>query len=315
MSNTMPNRKAFTRTLTELAQKDPSIFVVTSDARGSVTLDEFAQLLPNQFVEVGIAEQNEVGIAAGMASFGKKVFVCAPACFLSTRSLEQVKVDVIYSGNPVRVIGISGGVSYGALGFSHQSLHDFAVMRTFPNMVVIAPCDRFQTEAVTRWLVKHDVPAYVRMGRSPVPDIYTTADESFRFGKANLVRPGCDGTIIATGEMVAHAVDASRLLAGQGLQIRVLDMHTIKPIDREAILLAAQETGAILTLEEHSIFGGLGAAIAEITGQEFPVPLAIVGVADEIPVEGSANDVLNHYGMTGPSVAQRMMQLLQKRHS
>lgn len=315
MSNTIPNRKAFTRTLTVLAQKDPSIFVVTSDARGSVTLDEFAQLLPNQFVEVGIAEQNEVGIAAGMATFGKKVFVCAPACFLSTRSLEQVKVDVIYSGNPVRVIGISGGVSYGALGFSHQSLHDFAVMRTFPNMVVIAPSDRFQTEAVTRWLAEHDVPAYVRMGRSAVPDIYTTADESFRFGKANMVRPGSDGTIIATGEMVAHAVDAAMLLAGQGIQVRVLDMHTIKPIDREAILLAAKETGVILTLEEHSIFGGLGAAVAEITGQEYPVHLDIVGIADEIPVEGSAYDVLHHYGMTGPPVAQRMMQLLRKRHS
>ena len=171
MSNTVPNRKAFTQTLTELAQEDPSIFVVTSDARGSVTLDEFAQLFPNQFVEVGIAEQNEVGIAAGMASFGKKVFVCAPACFLSTRSLEQVKVDVIYSGNPVRVIGISGGVSYGALGFSHQSLHDFAVMRTFPNMVVIAPCDRFQPEAVPRWLATKVFGSGKRMWYVRVPTV------------------------------------------------------------------------------------------------------------------------------------------------
>ena len=157
---------------------------MTSDARGSVTLDQFAQALPDQFVEIGIAEQNEVGIAAGMANFGKRVFVCAPACFLSTRALEQVKVDVIYSETNVKIIGVSGGVSYGALGFSHQSLHDVAVMRTFPTMVVMIPSDRFQTEAMTQWMATSNSPAYVRMGRAAVPDIYRDAKESFTFGKS-----------------------------------------------------------------------------------------------------------------------------------
>ena len=310
MHNTIPNRKAFTETLTELARRDASIFVVTSDARGSVTLDEFARVLPEQFIEVGIAEQNEVGIAAGMASFGKRVFACAPASFLSTRSLEQVKVDVIYSGNPVRIIGISGGVSYGALGFSHQSLHDFAVMRTFPTMTVMAPCDRHQTEAMTQYLVAHDQPAYVRMGRGAVGDVYASNEESFTFGKANILCQGSDATIISTGEMVQRAIEAARILKQWSVQVRVIDMHTIKPLDTDTIIAAARETGRILTLEEHSIFGGLGSAVAEVIGQHCPVPIRILGIPDEIPVEGSADEVFFHYALDPHSVTKQVLDLI-----
>jgi transketolase len=315
MSNgkqSIPCRKAFTDTLIRLAADNPDIMVVTSDARGSVTLNDYANRYPEQFVEVGIAEQNEIGIAAGIASFGKKVFVCAPACFLSTRSLEQIKVDVVYSNNGVKVVGISGGVSYGALGFSHQSLHDIAVMRTFPNMSVIIPADRFQTEAITEWMTRTEGPVYVRMGRAAVPDVYTSADGSFTFGKANVLSPGSDITVIASGEMVEKALKASQILETDNVSMRVIDMHTIKPLDREVIVAAAKETKAIITVEEHSIFGGLGAAVAEVVVSEHPVPMKILGIPDEIPIEGESKDVFRHYNLTPEGIAKIAHQMLQK---
>ncbi|MBC8452469.1 MAG: transketolase family protein [Spirochaetes bacterium] len=313
MSKSIPCRKAFTNKLIELAAGNQDIIVVTSDARGSVTLNEYADKYPEQFVEVGIAEQNEVGIAAGIASFGKQVFVCAPACFLSARSLEQIKVDVVYSKNNVKIVGISGGISYGALGFTHQSLHDIAVMRTFPDLAVILPADRFQTEAVTEWLAKADCPAYVRVGRAAVPDVYSKADGSFTLGKANILKNGSDVTAIAAGEMVAKALAAADMLFSKGISVRVLDMHTIKPLDRDAIVAAARETGAIVTLEEHSIFGGLGAAVAEVAAEEYPVPMRILGIPDEIPVEGEAVDVFRHYGLTPGGIAGEIQKLITRK--
>jgi len=308
--STIPCRKAFTDTITELASGDPSIMVVTSDARGSVTLTDYAVKHPDQFVEVGIAEQNEVGIAAGMATFGKRPFVCAPACFLSARSLEQVKVDVVYSQTNVKIIGISGGVSYGALGYSHQSLHDIAVTRTFPGMDVIIPSDRYQTEAITRWLAESDHPAYVRMGRGAVKDIYTESDGSFTYGKANVLAEGEDVTIIAVGETVSRAVEAAALLRNDGISARVLDMATIKPIDRDEILRAAEQTRGIVSVEEHSIFGGLGSAIAEIVIQEHPVPMRIMGIPDEITVEGESDEIFSYYGITAEGIRDQVLSIV-----
>jgi len=313
MNNTIPCRKAFTRKITELAQQDSSIIVVTSDARGSVTLNDYARVLPEQFVEVGIAEQNEVGIAAGMATFGKRVFVCAPACFLSARSLEQVKIDVVYTHTNVKIVGISGGISYGALGFSHQSLHDIAVMRTFPGMTVLLPSDRFQTAQMTQWLASNDHPAYIRMGRAAVPDIYTDEQSSFTFGQANMVKDGDQLTIIAAGEMVHKAMMAAELLAHEQIAVRVLDMHTIKPLDTKSIIRAAQETGAILTLEEHSIFGGLGSAVAEVLIQHNPVPMKILGIPDEIPVEGESAEVFAYYGLDPAGIVLQVKALIAKK--
>ncbi|WP_319477966.1 transketolase C-terminal domain-containing protein [Marispirochaeta aestuarii] len=312
MSKNVPCRKAFTARITELARKNPDIIVVTSDARGSVTLDQYAEELPDQFVEVGIAEQNEIGIAAGMATFGKQVFVCAPACFLSARSLEQIKVDVAYTGTNVKIVGISGGISYGALGYSHHSLHDIAVMRTFPEFAVILPSDQHQTVAITDWMSTNSKTAYIRMGRGAVPDVYEGSEGSFQFGKANTLRQGTDLTMIATGEMVKKAVDAADQLASEGVLARVLDMHTIKPIDREAILSAARETGAIITVEEHSIFGGLGGAVAEIVVQEEPVPMRILGIPDEFTVVGESADVFAYYGLTPAGLAKEA-RAIQKR--
>ncbi len=307
---TIPCRKAFTQTITELAKQDPSIMVITSDARGSVTLGDYAKELPDQFVEVGIAEQNEVGIAAGMATFGKRPFVCAPACFLSARSLEQVKVDVVYSKTNVKIIGISGGVSYGALGYSHQSLHDIAVTRTFPGMDVIIPSDRYQSEAITEWLAQSDTPAYVRMGRGAVADVYSQSKGSFTYGKANVLTEGDDITIIAAGETVIRALEASELLKAEGVSARVLDMATIKPIDREAILKAAKETKGIVSVEEHSIFGGLGSAVAEIVIQENPVPMRIIGIPDEITIEGESADIFNYYGLNAEGIREQALSIL-----
>ncbi|MBR7048443.1 MAG: transketolase family protein, partial [Prevotella sp.] len=253
--------------------------------------------LPEQFVEVGIAEQDAVGISAGLASAGKKPFIFGPACFYVARALEQVKVDMAYSQMPVTICGVSGGVAYSQLGATHHSLHDIAVLRTFPGIEVYLPCDVRETRKLCIDLAKHPRPAYVRVGRNAVPDVYEDDDFEFIPGKANTVVEGTDMTIIATGETVAHAVEAARQLKAEGCSIRVIDMHTLKPFDKEAVVKAARETGRILTVEEHSIFGGLGAAVAEVTAQECPVKMRILGIPNENVIHASPLEVFHHYGI------------------
>lgn len=305
----IPCRKAFTETILREAKKNPDIFVVTSDARGSVTLDNFAASLPEQFVEVGIAEQNAVGVGAGLALSGKNVFVCGPACFYSARSLEQVKVDVAYSKTSVKIIGVSGGVSYGALGSTHHSLHDVAVMRTFPDIHVYLPADRFQTVKLTEYLASSDEPAYVRMGRNAVPDIYTTND-TFSFGKGKVLTEGHDVAIIATGETVYHALQAQKKLKSDGVSAMVIDMHTLKPLDEELILKAADLCGCIVTVEEHSIYGGLGASVAEIVSQNNPVKMKIIGFPDENIIHAKPLEIFDYYGLTADNIAKQAMLIL-----
>ena len=300
--NTTPCRKAFTDTLMQIARHDGEVIALTSDARGSVTLDEFADEFPGQFVEVGIAEQNAVGMAAGLASCGKKVFVCGPACFYVARALEQVKIDVAYSDNNVKIVGVSGGVAYGNLGATHHSLHDIAVLRTFPNMHVIIPCDVRQTRKLTRALVDYPHPAYVRMGRNAVPDVYTDDDFEFRIGKANKLRTGSDLAIIASGECVFHALGAAEMLAADGIASTVLDMPTLNPADTEAIVDAARTCGRIITVEEHSMFGGLGAIVAETVSQAFPVPVRIIGIPDENVIHAKPLEIFRHYGLDGEGI-------------
>ena len=295
--NKIPCRKSFTSTLLELAQQDKDIIAVTSDASGSATLTDFGKALPEQFVEVGIAEQDAVGISAGLASAGKKPFIFGPACFYVARALEQVKVDMAYSQMPVTICGVSGGVAYSQLGATHHSLHDIAVLRTFPGIEVYLPCDVRETRKLCIDLAKHPRPAYVRVGRNAVPDVYENDDFEFIPGKANTVVEGTDMTIIATGETVAHAVEAARQLKEEGISIRVIDMHILKPFDKEAVVKAARETGRILTVEEHSIFGGLGAAVAEVTAQECPVKMRILGIPNENVIHASPLEVFHHYGI------------------
>lgn len=305
----VPCRKAFTETILREAEKNPDIFVVTSDARGSVTLDDFVNSLPEQFVEVGIAEQNAVGVGAGLALAGKNVFVCGPACFYSARSLEQVKVDVAYSKTSVKIIGVSGGVSYGALGTTHHSLHDIAVMRTFPDLHVYLPADRFQTIRLTEYLAHSDEAAYVRMGRNAVPDVYKASD-SFTFGKGKVLAEGQDVAIIATGETVYFALQAEKELQTKGVKAMVIDMHTLKPLDEELIISAARKTGHVLTVEEHSIFGGLGGAVAEVISQNFPVKMKILGIPDENVINAKPLEIFEYYGLTASNICKQALNLL-----
>ncbi|MBQ1700990.1 MAG: transketolase family protein [Prevotella sp.] len=294
-------RKMFTDTLLELAREDKDIIAVTTDARGSVTLGDFAEQLPKQFVECGIAEQNAVGISAGLAHSGKKVFCCGPACFYVARSLEQVKVDLAYSENPVTILGVSGGVAYGALGATHHSLHDIAALRTFPGMTICLPSDWRVTRKLVRFLVDFDKPCYVRVGRAAVPDVYADDNFDFELGKAITVHEGNDVTIVATGETVYHAWQAALRLEEQGIHARVLDMSWIKPFDKDAILKAAKETGRIVTVEEHSQFGGLGAMVCE-TLSEHPVPVRIIGIPDENVIHGSNTEIFHYYGMDADGI-------------
>lgn len=302
-------RKSFTDTLLELAREDKDIIAVTTDARGSVNLGDFANELPEQFVECGIAEQNAVGISAGLAHSGKKVFVCGPACFYVARSLEQVKVDLAYSRNNVKILGVSGGVAYGALGATHHSLHDIAALRTFPAMNIVLPCDARQTRKLVKQLVDYPAPVYVRVGRAAVPDVYENDDFEFNIGKANTLLDGTDLTIIGTGETVYHAYQAGLELKNHGINVRVLDMAWIKPYDKEAILKAAKETGRIITVEEHSQFGGLGAIVTE-TISENPVPVRIIGIPDEDVIHGTSSEIFAHYGLNKDGIVKAALDFL-----
>lgn len=310
--NKIPNRKVVSDTLLEIAKSNPDVLVLTSDSRGSAALTPFGEQLPDQLIEVGIAEQNIVGIAAGLASCGKKPFVASPACFLSMRSIEQIKVDVAYSQTNVKLIGISGGVSYGALGMSHHSLQDLAVTRAIPGLDVMMPADRFETKKMIEALVDYDRPVYVRIGRNPVDDVYLSEDYPFEIGKAVTLREGSDLTLIASGETVRVALDAAEALQQDGLNCRVLNMHTIKPLDEEAVLRAAVQTGAIITLEEHSIHGGLGAAIAEVVSQNHPVRMRILGIPDEPAITGNTKQVFDYYGICVDNIRQVARKLLSK---
>lgn len=301
----IPCRKAFTEELLELAMKNKNIMAVTPDARGSVTLNDFAAKLPDQFVEAGIAEQNAVGVSGGLAACGKTVFVCSPSPFLSGRSYEQVKIDVIYNNRNVKLIGVSGGVSYGALGFSHHSPQDIAALRTFPDLTLLVPCDGIQTKALTRYMAETKGPMYMRMGRNAVPQIYSE-EETFTVGKAKCIREGKDVTLLAMGEMVWPCKEAASLLAQEGIQARVLDMFSIKPFDQEAVIKAAEETHRLVTVEEHSVLGGLGSAVCEVTSQYCPVPVKIIGLPDGHVIAGESPEVFQYYGWTPEGIADKV---------
>ncbi|WP_128151820.1 transketolase family protein [Apibacter raozihei] len=291
------NRQSFTQTILELAKQNKDIIIVTSDAAGTVTLNQFAEELPDQLVDVGIAEQNAIGVAAGIASVGKKVFVCGPACFYSSRSLEQIKVDVAYSNSRIKIIGVNGGVSYGPFGATHHCLHDIAAIRAFPGIHILSPSDPVQMRWMTENLINYDFPVYVRMGRNPVPVIYDQGFEKFTIGKASVLKKGTDLTLVGTGETVYHCLEASEMLGQAGFSVKVVDIHTLKPIDKEMIIQSAIETGKIITVEEHSIYGGLGAIVSEIVCQNYPVPMKILGIPDENVINAQPQDIYKYYGI------------------
>ena len=308
--NKIPNRKAICDVLLKEAETDKAIVVLCSDSRGSASLAPFAEAYPEQFVEMGIAEQDLVSVSAGLAHCGKKAFAASPACFLSTRSYEQCKIDVAYSNTNVKLIGISGGISYGALGMSHHSAQDIAAMSAIPNMRVYLPSDRFQTAKLIEALLKDEKPAYIRVGRNPVEDIYTEDNCPFEMDKATVLAEGTDAAIIACGEMVRPAYEAAKLLEKDGIHATVLDMYCVKPLDKEAIVKAASNAKVVVTAEEHAPFGGLGSMVSQVVGAECPRKVLNIALPDAPVVSGTSQEVFDYYGMNAEGIAKTVKDAL-----
>lgn len=306
-----PNLEVFSETMQTLASNDRAIVAVTSDSRGSGKLVPFGQKFPNQIVEVGIAEQNLVGVAAGLASAGKKAFAVSPACFLTARALEQIKNDVAYSDNPVKLIGISAGVSYGALGTTHHSLHDYAALRAINNMIVVAPADNFETEQSIRLAAVLNKPVYIRFGKKPMPFL-NPENQSFEFGKGRVIAEGDDLAIVATGETVYPALLAARRLqAVHQVRAAVISMHTIKPLDTDLLDQLSANGCPILTVEEHMVYGGLGEACAAYLFQKGASnPFHIMGIPDEYTITGSQLEIFEHYGISEGGIVKQAESLL-----
>ena len=308
--NKIPNRKAICDVLLKEAETDKDIVVLCSDSRGSASLAPFAEAYPEQFVEMGIAEQDLVSVSAGLAHCGKKAFAASPACFLSTRSYEQCKIDVAYSNTNVKLIGISGGISYGALGMSHHSAQDIAAMSAIPNMRVYLPSDRFQTAKLIEALLKDEKPAYIRVGRNPVEDIYTEDNCPFEMDKATVLKEGTDVAIIACGEMVRPAFAAAKLLEEQGISATVLDMYCVKPLDEAAVIEAAKEAKLVVTVEEHAPYGGLGSMVSQVVGRECPRKVVSISLPDAPVITGTSKEVFDYYGLNAEGIAKKAKELL-----
>lgn len=305
-------RDAFVGTLERLGLSNRDIVAVCNDSVGSSKLAGFRDKFPERLINVGIAEQNMVGVGAGLANGGKIPFVCAASPFLTGRALEQIKADVAYSETNVKLVGISSGLAYGELGATHHSIEDFAWVRALPNVPVVAPADRIETAAVIEWAAEYEGGCFLRLSRVGVPDLFAEG-HAFELGRANVMREGQDVTIIANGTLTHRALNAAALLDAQGLSARVLNMATVRPIDKGAIVAAAEETGAIVTCEEHTIFGGLGSAVAEVVVDERPVPMKRLGVPGIFAPTGSANFLLDEFGMSSDGIAGSAADLLKRK--
>ena len=305
-------RDTFSKTLMALAEENTNIVTVCNDSVGSSKMGGFKERFPERLINVGIAEQNMVGVAAGLANGGKIPFVCCASPFLTGRALEQIKADVAYSQTNVKLCGISSGLAYGDLGPTHHSIEDFAWIRALPNITIVAPADRIETAAATKWAAQHDGGVFLRLSRIGVPDLLP-GDHTFVPGKADMLRDGADVTIIANGVLTHRAILAAELLAKGNISARVLNMATVRPLDTDSIVKAAQETGAILTCEEHTIFGGLGSAVAEVVVETCPVPMKRLGVPGIFAPTGSANFLLDKFGMSAQGIAESATALIQKK--
>ena len=304
------NKQVMCEVLMEAAKKDKDVVALCSDSRGSASFTPFASELPDQFVETGIAEQNLVSISAGLAKCGKKPYAASPACFLSTRSYEQCKIDVAYSNTNVKLIGISGGVSYGALGMSHHSAQDIAAMAAVPNMRMYLPSDRLQTECLTRALLADDKPAYIRVGRNAVDDVYEEGNVPFEMDKATFVTEGSDVAVIACGEMVKPAADAAAKLKEEGISVTVVDMYCVKPLDKEAVVKAAQNAKAVVTVEEHAPYGGLGSMVSQVVGSECPKKVVNLSLPDAPVITGTSKEVFQYYGLDAEGIVKTIKEVL-----
>lgn len=301
-------RDAFVDTLIELARQDPRVIAVCNDSLGSTKVSKLAAVLPQQVVNVGIAEQNMVGVGAGLANGGKIPFVSGASPFLTARALEQIKVDAAYSRANVKLVGVSSGVAYGELGPTHHSIEDVAWTRAIDGLTVIVPADPIETAAAIRAAYETEGPFFIRTSRLGVPILHAP-DYRFKTGKASRLRDGDDVTLIANGVVVTRALAAADRLAASGVQARVLNMATASPIDRDAIIAAATETGGIVTAEEHIVRGGLGGAVAEVVVSEHPVPMRLLGFPGFCPT-GSASYLLERFGLSADGIAAAARELL-----
>jgi len=302
-------RDAFAATLEAMAAGDPRIAAVVNDSVNSTKLKGFRAKFPERFVNVGIAEQNMVGVGAGLANGGMIPFVCGASCFLTARAMEQVKVDLGYAKNNVKLCGMSSGMAYGELGATHHSIEDLAWTRVIPNLTVIVPVDPIETRAALRWATEHEGPVFLRLSRMPVPELLP-ADYVFAPGRAVTMREGTDVTLIANGVLVVRALEAAEKLAAQGISAQVLNASSMAPFDRAAVVRAAKETRGIVTVEEASIYGGLGGAVAEVLATEHPARMKILGVPGVFAPTGSAEFLLEHFGLTAHGIEAAAKELL-----
>jgi len=311
MSELYDCRNAFARALEDLAQADQRIVALCNDSVSSAKLSHFAEAFPDRLFNVGIAEQNMVGMASGMANGGKIPFVASAACFLTGRALEQIKNDVAYTDTNVKLCGVSTGLAYGPLGGTHHSIEDIAWLRAIANMTVIVPADPPETAQAVRAAADFDGPVYLRLSRMGVPVVHD-AGYRFEIGKAVRLRDGNDVTLAACGTMVPRALEAAAMLEEEEIQARVINMATVKPIDREAIVEAAVETGGIVTVEEHTIYGGFGSAVAEVVATTHPAPMRMLGVPGVFAPTGSPEFLFEHFGLTPQGIRDAALDLIEQ---
>jgi transketolase len=304
-------RDAYVKTLVELADQDHRIVGVVNDSVGSSKLDAFKKAFPERLINVGIAEQDMVGVAAGLANGGRIPFVSAASCFLTARALEQIKADIAYSFRNVKLCGMSPGMAYGELGPTHHSIEDIAWLRAIDNMIIVVPADPIETAAALRWAAAYDGPVFIRVSRMSVPQV-NADDYTFELGRAVTLRQGGDVTLISNGTVLWRALVAAEQLAAEGIAARVLSMPTVKPLDVDAVVAAATETAGIVTAEEATTAGGLGGAVAETVVQHHPTRVTILGVPEFAPT-GSAGFLLDRYGMSPEGIADDARQLLRQR--
>ena len=309
MAEKIATRAAYGEFLQEEAKRNPDLVVLDADLAGSTKTGMFKKVAPERFFDIGIAEQNMMGIAAGIALSGKTVCASSFAMFASGRAFEIIRNSIGYTRANVKVCATHAGITVGPDGASHQTFEDLALMRTIPGMTVVNPCDAVSAKALLRQVVDMNGPAYVRLGRAAVPVFYEDTS-AIKLGKGNMLRDGGDVTIISTGIMTPAAMEAAEHLASEGIDARVVDMHTLKPVDVDIIRKAAEDTGCIVTAEEHSVIGGLGSAIAEVVCQECPVPMAMVGQQDTFGESGSPDELLEKYGMTAAAIEEKVKYLV-----
>jgi transketolase len=305
----VPTRDGFGKGLVELGKQNKDVVVLSADLTDSTRANWFKKEFPGRFFGLGVAEQDMMGTAAGFALMDKIPFACTFGVFASGRAWDQIRISIAYMNLNVKIIGTHGGISVGPDGATHQALEEIALMRILPNMTVIVPADALEAKKATIESAKIKGPVYIRLGRSAVP-VITKPDSVFKIGKADTLREGRDATIFACGQMVYESMVACDILEKEGIKARLVNMHTPKPIDKDTVIKAAKETGAIVTVEEHTIHGGLGSAIAEVATQTFPVPIKMVGIKDRFGVSGEPDELFEYFGLKPANIVQAVKEAI-----